>query len=114
MQPEVVSALEDIVNAAEEIQSYTAGMSLDGYLESRLTRRAVERLFTIIGEALNNAMRLAPQVRERITTPRDIVTFRNLLVHGYSVIRDERVWLIVQEDLPLLLGEVRSLLDSAP
>src|SRR5205085_10744209 len=98
-----VSALEDVVSAAEEIQSLTAGMSLNDYLEARVTRLAVERLFIILGEALNNAMRLAAEVRARITTPRDVITFRNLLVHGYSFIRDERVWLIIQDHLPLLL-----------
>ena len=66
----------------------------------------------IIGEALSNALGRDPTLRNRITEARDIVDFRNVLVHGYSGIENGRVWLSIQRDLPRLLAEVRALLSS--
>jgi len=46
----------------------------------------------------------------RITDCRRIIGFRNVLIHGYSIVNHERVWRIVREDLPKLLAEVEALL----
>ena len=55
-------------------------------------------------------MRMDPELATRITKARAVVDFRNVLVHGYSIVRSERVWQSITIDLPLLLAEVRSLL----
>lgn len=55
-------------------------------------------------------MRAHPDVAARITDWRDIIDFRNLLVHGYDVINDRLVWETVTEDLPVLRREVEALL----
>jgi uncharacterized protein with HEPN domain len=112
MQPEVVEFLQDALAAGEEIQSLTAAMSYDGYLQARVVRLAVERQFITIGEALNNAIHADDALAARITTARAVVDFRNLLVHGYSIVRNDRVWETITNDLPLLLSEVRSLLSA--
>lgn len=44
--------LFDVSSAIEEIHEYTSGIDLQAYLESKIRRRAVERYFTIIAEAL--------------------------------------------------------------
>lgn len=41
---------------------------------------------------------------------REIIDFRNLLIHTYDTIDDGRVWLIVQRALPVLKAEVEALL----
>jgi uncharacterized protein with HEPN domain len=53
--------LIDIVDAADAILDAVHGISLDDYGNSRLIRSAVEREFTIIGEALNNLSRVEPE-----------------------------------------------------
>jgi uncharacterized protein with HEPN domain len=45
-----------------------------------------------------------------ITGLRQIIAFRNVLVHGYAVIQDATVWGVVENDLPLLIQEVQALL----
>ena len=44
-----------------------------------------------------------------MTDYRKIVSFRNVLIHGYSKVNDAVTWQIVQKDLPVLLSELRVL-----
>jgi uncharacterized protein with HEPN domain len=46
----------------------------------------------------------------RITDFRRIIGFRNVLIHGYSIVNHERVWSTIMDDLPKLLAEVEALL----
>ena len=52
MRRSVLKLLEDIRGAATSIRQYTQGFAEADYLENKLIRRAVEREFEIIGEAL--------------------------------------------------------------
>ena len=54
--------------------------------------------------------RRAPETAERFTDHRAVIDFRNVLVHQYSAIDDEKVWTHIIEDLPNLLREARALL----
>ncbi len=110
MQPDVANLLRDILESGESVQKYTAGVSFDGYRQSRMLRMAVEREMIIAGEALHVAMQQDPTLRTKITEAQDIVDFRHMLVHGYSIIRHDRVWKAIHDDLPLLLAEIRALL----
>lgn len=44
--------LQDILDSINRIQSYTKGISLDQYRHDIKTKHAVERNFSIIGEAV--------------------------------------------------------------
>lgn len=96
------------------ILQVTAGKSFDDYARDPVLRLAVERLFEIIGEALREAGKLERSLQERVTAFRQIVDFRNVLVHDYSEIYNEGVWQRIAHDLPLLLTEVRALLSDHP
>ena len=112
MQPEVAKLLRDILEAGESVREFTEGMSFNDYLGARVVRLAVERQMITVGEALNNALQQDPTLREKITAAREIVAFRHILVHAYSIIDDDRVWGAIVSKLPLLLAEVRSLLPA--
>jgi uncharacterized protein with HEPN domain len=114
MQPDLPARLQHILDAGEMIQQITAGKTFDDYEREVVLRYAVERLFSIIGEALREAARLDPFVQDRVTSFRKIVDFRNILVHGYASVYDESVWQRIVDDLPLLLREVRALLGPPP
>lgn len=47
---------------------------------------------------------------ERITEWHRIIAFRNQLIHGYGVIKNELTWDIVQSKLPVLRRDVQTLL----
>jgi len=76
--------LLDVREAGESILQHTAGKNLAEYTAERFFRRAVEREFEIIGEALNRIDRLDPLVAARISELRPVVDFRNRIIHGMT------------------------------
>jgi uncharacterized protein with HEPN domain len=112
MRLESKKHLEDIRQAAELIGDFTRGKSLDIYEANPLLRAGVERQFEIIGEALNRLDRSDPDTASRISNKRRIIGFRNILSHGYDVVEHSVVWDIVVQNIPPLLQEVDTLLNS--
>jgi uncharacterized protein with HEPN domain len=102
--------LEDVRRTVELIQQFSAGRSLADYVAEPLLRSAVERQFIVIGEALSRLEKLDAAITHQITDFRNIIGFRNVLVHGYEVIDDQIVWKTVQDHLPILKQQVESLL----
>ena len=75
-----------------------------------MLRSAVERQFEIVGEALNQLAKLAPDLAEQIPDLPRIVASRNILIHGYAVVDNAIVWRVIQENLPGLLSVLERLL----
>ena|SRR6185437_2005403 len=113
MQPESRKLLEDMRDAAGEIAAITRAQSLEIYKSSRQLRWSVERGFEIIGEALTQLRKRDAALAERISECRKIISFRNVLIHGYGQINPETTWDILQQDLPRLARELDELLDSS-
>lgn len=113
MQPRSPKLLEDIRDAAAFILEVAQGKSLDSYSGDRLLRQAVERNFEIIGEALKRLAVLDPATAERIGDHRQIIAFRNVLIHGYDLVDHSLVWSSIVTHVPKLLHEVEQLLRSA-
>jgi uncharacterized protein with HEPN domain len=112
MKPELRDNLEDALKHGREILNFVSGMSLEQYSEDEKTRLAVERLFEIIGEALNRSYKLDPELVDSIPNYRQIISFRNILAHCYDTVEDRIVWGIIEESLPQLLSDLESLLES--
>ena len=88
----------------------TAGKSFADFDSDLVLRSAVERQFEILGEALNRLDRLDATLAARIPDLRQIVAFRNILIHGYALIVRARVWQAVKDDLPALRSILHELL----
>ncbi len=110
MRLEARKLLEDVRRAAELITAFVAGRRLDDYVADPFLRSAVERQFEVIGEALNRLVRSDPAVAERISRISRIISFRNVLIHGYDLVDHEVVWDVVETQLPLLREQVQALL----
>jgi uncharacterized protein with HEPN domain len=104
--------LWDVQEAAEAIREFTQGLDAAGYAANSLVRSAVERQFEIIGEALNRLSKVDPDLALRVPGLREIVSFRNLLIHGYGTIDHARVWAIAENRLPALHKTVSALLNE--
>jgi uncharacterized protein with HEPN domain len=83
--------LADIVDSCDAIRVAVTGIDLEAYKANRMIRSAVEREFTIIGEAMLVLSRRAPEVFAVITHSRRIVDFRNQLTHKYPYVNDALV-----------------------
>jgi uncharacterized protein with HEPN domain len=112
MPQTVAKFLWDVIDACDLIDHITSGVGFDTYEIDPVARAAVERQFEIIAEALLRARRQDPRIVERITGFRQIIDFRNRVIHVYHLVDHRIVWGIIQEDLPLLRREVQALLDE--
>lgn len=105
-------SFEDMRRAAEFLLSATAGRTLDDYRADEMLRSAVERKFEILGEALNRLHKVDPILAAQIPHHRQIISFRNVLIHGYDMVDEAVVWRIIQQDLPVLLQRLEAMLAS--
>jgi uncharacterized protein with HEPN domain len=110
MQLETKKLLEDIRQSCEEILAFTDGKTFGDYKQDRLLQSGVERQFEIIGEALNRLVKIDPDVANRVSHCKRIISFRNILIHGYDLVEDAVVWDVIAKDLPLLHSQVVKLL----
>lgn len=114
MPPEVKALLFDMQHAANGIGLFTAGKTVEDFKSDLMLRSAVERQFEIIGEAMTRLRTRSPETLERFSEYRRIISFRNVLIHGYDTVDDEVTWRIVTEKLPVFRAEVEGLLAEAP
>lgn len=110
MRPEQLY-LVDIVEAADAIAEFTAGLNEDGFYRDHKSQSAVLQKLIVIGEA---AARFPDDFRNRYPEIewRDIVAFRNILVHSYFSIKLDIVWETVIRDVPELRRQVIKILDQ--
>ncbi len=100
----------DILSACSAISKFTENKTFADYQADLLLRSGAERQLGIVGEALNQTVKLEPVYAEKITSARRIVDFRNLLIHAYTVVSASTVWSILEVHLPVLRSEVEVLL----
>ncbi len=112
MEDELLKHLYDVREAAATILRFVQGKTFDDYEQDELLRSGVERKFEIIGEALNRIRKDDPTILDKIRQHRSIVSFRNILVHGYDSIDNRIVWGIVEDGLGNLLEDVEQLLEE--
>jgi uncharacterized protein with HEPN domain len=93
--------LEDIIENAQAIQRYVAGMDLTAFQEDQKTYDAVERCLERISEAAIKLGNLAPALVPGQPW-QEIRALGNRLRHEYDLIREDRIWDIVQINLPSL------------
>ena len=81
----------DISESIDSIEKYLEGKrDFNVYLANKMLRRAVEREFEIIGEAMTRIEKLDSKIE--ISGKKQIINMRNRVIHGYDKIDDEIVW----------------------
>lgn len=114
MQREPAAFLWDVHEATLRIREFIVTQDFETYSASVLVQSAVERQFEIIGEALNQLSKIAPDVASKIPDCGQIIAFRNILIHGYAVLDKVIVWKVIHQHLPALEKAVQNLLDAEP
>ncbi len=104
--------LSDILSAILEIESFLENRPrlYATFCNDTLLRRGIERNIEIMGEAMNQVLKINPHVE--ITAARKVVDTRNFVIHAYDSLKPDIIWGIVINHLPLLKQEVSGLLES--
>ena len=82
------------------------------FCNDTLLRRGIERNIEIMGEAMNQILKIEPQIP--ISHARKIVDTRNFVIHAYDSLRPDILWSIVINNLPLLKVEIEQILSQKP
>ena len=100
--------VSDILMAITLIREFTIEITdFNTYDKDRKTQSAVERQLVIIGEALNKLRGLESGIV--IENDKQIIGFRNRLVHAYDSIDNSIVWAIINRHLENLKNEIENL-----
>lgn len=106
-------SLWDMVQAIHKIQDFTGQLSYETYLENALVQSAVERQLEILGEAAGRLSQDFRQAHSEVNWRR-IIGLRNVLIHRYDDIQQQRIWLVVTSELNPLLAQLEPLLPPLP
>jgi uncharacterized protein with HEPN domain len=104
--------LDDILDAIRQLRAFTSGMKPSAFLTDSLTQQACAAALTIVGEAVKA---LSSDLRDRHPAIgwAEWAGLRDLLVHQYFRIDQERIWRIIERDVPQLEAVARAELRRA-
>ena len=115
MPPEERDAayLWDMLQTARDILEFTQGVTFAEYSSNKMMRMSVEHGFQIIGDA---ARRVSEGLKaEHPEIPwGSVVKHRNVIVHDYADLSLERIWEVVQKDLPALVRDLEQQISTEP
>lgn len=102
--------LFDIQTCISNIDNYIGEPKVfDKFEQNQMLQDAVERNLEIIGEAVNQLLKINPSIH--ISNSRRIVDARNKIIHGYDSLEPVNTWAIVINQLPVLKVEISDLLN---
>jgi uncharacterized protein with HEPN domain len=95
--------LWDMLDAAKTIREFVSDLSLGQYLRDRKLQLAIERELEIIGEAAGRLSKEYHAAHGQIPW-RNIIGMRNVLAHEYGEVKQESLWKVVTENIPVLIS----------
>lgn len=109
MEIEIKKYLFDIHESIDSIEKYLGDKrDFNVYSANKMLRRAIEREFEIIGEAMNRIEKIDSSIN--ISSKKQIINMRNRVIHGYDKIDNEIIWGTIVRHLPTLKIEITDLL----
>ena len=103
--------IEHIIESIEKIISYTQGFSKEDFLKTPVVQDAVIRNFEIIGEASKH---VNAEFREKYPKIewKKMAGMRDKLIHDYIGVDLWAVWAVVEEILPALNHQLKTILNQ--
>lgn len=105
----------DMLIAARQIVEFANGLSQEAFDDSKLHQFAIVRLIEIIGEAAKNISEPERKAHPEIEWS-NIIGMRNRIVHNYTNVDLEIVWLVITTKAPELIQHLQSIVppDNEP
>ena len=105
MKRDLMLFLEDIVTSIRDIESFSQGVSRGRFMRDKLRQNGSIRSLEIIGEAVKN---IPDSFKKRFPSVpwRDIAGFRDVLTHAYFGVDLDKVWNVLEKDLPDLKKKI--------
>jgi len=103
--------LWDMFENAKMTVQLIAGLDFYKYSNDRKTQLAVERCLEIVGEAAGKVSASFRNNHSNIPW-RQIIGQRNVLVHEYGEIKQERIWKVIKENVPQLIESLKPLVQK--
>ena len=101
--------LQHISRSIGAIEGYWSGKSIRDFEASEPLRAATERHLLIISEAVRHIPQSDRDDHPQIPW-RDIAGVGNILRHGYDIVDPQRIWAVVELDLPALKTAIEDIL----
>lgn len=102
---------QDILKAIESIEEFVRGMDFEAFKRDDKTVSAVIRKFEIMGEAARN---IPKNIRNNYPDIpwKEMIGFRDKLIHFYFGIKYEIVWDTIKMKLPDLKEKIKKILEE--
>lgn len=104
--------IADMIGFAEKVVAYTDGMDQERFVASGLNYDATVHNLIMVGEAATHIPDHVRGFANEIAW-RQVIGTRNRLIHGYLGIKDEVVWDIIQNEIPVLIEQLHALKKAA-
>jgi uncharacterized protein with HEPN domain len=101
--------LIDIIEAADAIARFIAGINRDMFLKDELRQSAVIQKLEVIGEAAGKISRELRDKYPDVDWPK-IVGMRNILIHSYFLVKLNIIWQTAAQAVPDLRSKVAQIL----
>lgn len=99
------SRLMHILQAISKVEEYTKGMTKQQLLEDSLHLHATAYNIQIIGEAVYKLTNEYKATHSE-TPWRMIEKMRHILVHDYFAVDVDIMWLVIEDDIPVLKQQI--------
>src|SRR3989344_7295564 len=109
MKRDINLFIQDILDNINNIESFSKGLNKEKFESNKLRQNAIIRCLEIIGEAAKN---IPDSFREKYPDIpwRKVAGFRDVLSHAYFGVSIERVWNIIELDLPNIKKEIEKII----
>jgi uncharacterized protein with HEPN domain len=107
----VLTFLEDILTAIDDIVAFTAALDFEEFKQDRKTIYAVTRALEIMGEATKNIPDDVRQAYPQIPW-KQVAGMRDKLIHSYFSVNVVTLWKTARQDAPQLRAIIAQIKDD--
>lgn len=111
MSRDVKLYIGDMLASSNKAISYIAEMSLESFEGNEQIYEAVLYNIFIVGEAANHVSEKLHNHYDEVPW-RQIIGLRNIIAHAYHRLEPEIIWDLVTNDLPVLIAQLKQILDE--